>query len=98
VLDFIDSVFPSVVWREYDSELQRAATAIIGETEAEELAGMVDAIKTHTGHDIPLSELEFLQIFYEVCDAHVTHSCVFTVLCTLNRRPPLFELFTSAAR
>jgi phosphatidylserine decarboxylase len=98
VLDFIDSVFPSVVWREYDSELQRAATAIIGETEAEELAGMVDAIKTHTGHDIPLSELEFLQIFYEVYDVHVNHSCVFAVVCALNRRPPLFEHITSAAR
>lgn len=66
MFDFIDTVFPTAVWREHDEELQRVATLIIGEEEAEELAGIVDAIKTHTGHDIPLSELEFLQIFYEV--------------------------------
>ena len=35
-------------------------------SQAEELAGIVDAVSKATGHNIPLSELEFLQIFYEV--------------------------------
>jgi len=65
IFTFINGVFPSAMWHQYDDLLRSVAEPIIGHEFVEELAGIVEVAQA-IGQNVTMSELEFFQIFYEI--------------------------------
>lgn len=65
VLDFIESILPYSKWVKYDMQFRAVAERVLGPEVTAEVTGIYTTAKK-LGYPVTLSQLEMLQLFYEI--------------------------------